>query len=81
MGDVGLNENELKEALSKVGYKLEKLTRFKHHDRVRVITTPDETLGFPLTITLTLKKHLEETPTEGLLGALLGEHWKEIVES
>ena len=75
-----MNEHELKEILSKVGYRLEKVTRFKHHDRVRVITAPDKTLGSSLILSLTLKQHLEDTPTSGLLGAILGEHWKEIVK-
>lgn len=76
-----MNEEELSEILSKVGYRLEKVTRFKKHDRVRVITAPDPALHCPLVITLTLRRHLEETPTEGLLGALLGEHWRTIIDS
>ena len=59
-----MNEKELDEICRKYGYKLEKITRFKNHDRLCVI--------FPeLRITVTLKKKLEESPKEGILRCIL----------
>ena len=66
-----VNEEELRVTLEKYGYTLEKVTRFKNHDRLRITTPNDPTLKSPLTIVLTLKKHLENTPREGLLQAIL----------
>ena len=57
-----MNEEELRVTLEKYGYTLEKVTRFKNHDRLRIITPNDPELKSPLIITLTLKKHLENTP-------------------
>ncbi|RLI22901.1 hypothetical protein DRO45_00005, partial [Candidatus Bathyarchaeota archaeon] len=61
-----MNEEELKQILEKYGYKLEKVHRFKKHDRLRIITPSDPTLKTPLTIVLTLRKHLEDTPQNEL---------------
>jgi len=71
-----MKQEELEEVLAKVGYKLEKVTRFRNHDRIRVYI-PSQAI----TITLTLKKHLEETPRAGLLGAILGETENKILRS
>jgi len=67
-----MNEGEFKEILEKHGYTLKKVARYKHHDHLTVITPPDTILKAPLIIRLVLRKHLEETPTEGLLEAILG---------
>jgi len=66
-----MNEEELRQILEKYGYKLEKIHRFKKHDRLRIKTPPDPTLGQSLVLTLTLRKHLEDTSRNGLLKAIL----------
>jgi len=66
-----MNEEKLKQILKKYGYRLEKIHRFKKHDRIRIKTPPDPTLRTPLTIVVTLRKHLEDTPRNGLLEAIL----------
>jgi hypothetical protein len=66
-----MNEEELRVILEKYGYTLERVYRFKRHDRLRIITPNDPTLHSPLTIILTLRKHLEETPRKSLLQAIL----------
>jgi len=77
-----MNEEELKQILEKYGYKLEKIHRFKKHDRLRIKTPPDPTLRQSLVLTLTLRKHLEETPRNGLLKAILSKvELKKEVES
>jgi len=66
-----VKEEELRTTLKKYGYMLEKVTRFKNHDRLRIITPNDPILKSPLIITLTLKKHLEDIPRNRLLEAIL----------
>jgi len=66
-----MKETELRLILEKYGYKLEKITRFKTHDRLRIVTPIDSTLKAPLVIVLTLKKHLEDTSKKGILQAIL----------
>ena len=61
-----MNRKELKDICLKYGYKLAKVTRFKNHDRVKVL--------FPeVIITLNLHKHLEETSKEGILRSILSD--------
>jgi len=59
-----MNEDELKTIIEKYGYKLEKVIRFKRHDRIRVTTNE-------LIITINLRKHLDETPCDSLLKCIL----------
>ena len=61
-----MKEKELRQICEKYGYHLDKITRFKNHDRVKVV--------YPKAVlTLNLRKHLEETPTNGLLRSILNE--------
>lgn len=59
-----MNENELKETIAKYGYNLEKVTKFKTHDRLRVVRCD-------LIITINLRKHLEDLSGNAVLRAIL----------
>ena len=60
-----MKESELKEILERHGYILEKIIRFKRHDRIK-FETPRE-----VTVTLNLRMHLEEIPKYALLKWIL----------
>ena len=60
-----MKESELKEILERHGYVLEKIVRFKGHDRIR-FKTPRK-----VTVTLNLRMHLEEIPKNALLKWIL----------
>ena len=55
-----MNEEELKQIAEKYGFKLGKVTRFKRRDRVKIVQSN-------LTLTVNLRRHLEETSKEAFV--------------